>query len=155
MQFHITFVYGAPEIPRRKTVWQLLTDLYSTREDQPWFLTGDFNEIMDNKNREGKKDQKAPLPSSDHSSQLVTSLISNTVGTFSREGEGDIHTWFTVVWIDTLLIAHGLISSRTVAHTTYNSKVQTIDLSTHLSTLRRRNLQDLSDMIGECKTMRR
>lgn len=55
--FHSTFVYGAPEIPNRQAVWQLLTNLQSTREDQPWFLTGDFNEILDNTEKSGGRER--------------------------------------------------------------------------------------------------
>lgn len=50
--FFSTFVYGAPEIPNRHAVWEHLTDISETR-DTPWFLTGDFNEIIDNSEKLG------------------------------------------------------------------------------------------------------
>ena len=53
--FHSTFVYGAPEIVKHQEVWQLLTDISETRNDKPWFLTGDFNEIVNNSEKTGGK----------------------------------------------------------------------------------------------------
>ena len=50
--FHATFVYGAPGIAKRQAVWNLLSDIASTRST-PWFLTGDFNEIIDNSEKAG------------------------------------------------------------------------------------------------------
>ncbi|CAF1767070.1 unnamed protein product, partial [Brassica napus] len=43
--FYCTFVYGAPEVANRKGVWNALSDL-STSRTGAWFLTGDFNEII-------------------------------------------------------------------------------------------------------------
>ena len=51
-KFHATFVYGAPEVPQRQAVWDQLSSLALTR-DSPWFLTGDFNEIIDNSEKSG------------------------------------------------------------------------------------------------------
>ena len=45
--FNGTFVYGAPEIPKKLEVWEKLSELSAERRN-PWFLTGDFNEITDN-----------------------------------------------------------------------------------------------------------
>lgn len=53
--FHSTFVYGALEIAKRQEVWKLLTDISETRNDKPWFLMGDFNEIVDNSEKTGGK----------------------------------------------------------------------------------------------------
>ena len=50
--FYGTFVYGAPEIPNRNEIWNQLTDVALSRIS-PWFLTGDFNEIVDNSEKEG------------------------------------------------------------------------------------------------------
>lgn len=50
--FYATFVYGAPEVPNRQAVWDQLSVLALTR-DSPWFLTGDFNEIIDNSKKSG------------------------------------------------------------------------------------------------------
>lgn len=50
--FYATFVYGHPERTKRQAVWNQLTDQASGR-DSPWFLTGDFNEIIDNSEKSG------------------------------------------------------------------------------------------------------
>lgn len=42
-----TFVYGAPDQSQKKTVWNNLSTLASSC-DVPWFLIGDFNNILDN-----------------------------------------------------------------------------------------------------------
>ena len=51
-KFYATFTYGAPEHQNRRAVLQRLTDL-SMNRDSPWFLTGDFNDIVDNSEKEG------------------------------------------------------------------------------------------------------
>ncbi|XP_024014912.1 uncharacterized protein LOC112088843 [Eutrema salsugineum] len=43
----ITLVHGDPERSKRKAVWDSIISLSSLRE-APWFLTGDFNDILDN-----------------------------------------------------------------------------------------------------------
>lgn len=55
-KFFSTFVYGAPEVPRRQEIWNQLTDIGDLRAE-PWFLTGDFNEIIDNSEKTGGKDR--------------------------------------------------------------------------------------------------
>ncbi|XP_023640809.1 uncharacterized protein LOC111831200 [Capsella rubella] len=50
--FFATFVYGDPEKSNRKLVWQILTGL-ATAPNSPWYLTGDFIEIIDNSEKEG------------------------------------------------------------------------------------------------------
>lgn len=50
--FHVTFVYGEPDIPRRQAVWDSITDL-GTDRSTPWLLSGDFNEIIDNSEKTG------------------------------------------------------------------------------------------------------
>lgn len=50
--FYASFVYGDPDRPKRKEVWKKITDLAQSR-DLPWFLTGDFNEILDNTEKQG------------------------------------------------------------------------------------------------------
>lgn len=54
--FFSTFVYGAPEAPKRQDVWDQLTYLASVRSD-PWFLIGDFNEILDNSKKSRGRDR--------------------------------------------------------------------------------------------------
>lgn len=50
--FQATFVYGAPEHSKRQEVWNQVTNLASAA-DEPWFLTGDFNDIIDNGEKSG------------------------------------------------------------------------------------------------------
>ncbi|CAA7012943.1 unnamed protein product [Microthlaspi erraticum] len=50
--FFSTFVYGDPDRGTRKRMWEYLTDLAIIR-DSPWFLTGDFNDLIDNSEKEG------------------------------------------------------------------------------------------------------
>ncbi|CAA7061572.1 unnamed protein product [Microthlaspi erraticum] len=50
--FMATFVYGEPEKSNRKEVWQEIQRKTTNRET-PWFLTGDFNEILDNSEKVG------------------------------------------------------------------------------------------------------
>ena len=49
---YITFVYGAPAAENRAAFWAKLNDVGANRED-PWMLTGDFNEILDNSEKVG------------------------------------------------------------------------------------------------------
>ncbi|CAA7058134.1 unnamed protein product [Microthlaspi erraticum] len=46
------FVYGEPDHTKRKAVWEDLTTRNSAR-DLPWFLTGDFNDILDHDEKTG------------------------------------------------------------------------------------------------------
>ncbi|CAA7058840.1 unnamed protein product [Microthlaspi erraticum] len=50
--FYATFVYGDPDRATRKRMWKHLNTLNQIRE-APWFLTGDFNDIIDNSEKEG------------------------------------------------------------------------------------------------------
>ncbi|CAA7062291.1 unnamed protein product [Microthlaspi erraticum] len=50
--FYSTFVYGDPERATRKQVWDQLIGLAQVRDD-PWFLSGDFNDIINNSEKEG------------------------------------------------------------------------------------------------------
>lgn len=54
--FFRTFVYGAPEVANRQAVWDALSSLASSRSDA-WFLTGDFNEILNNSEKSGGKER--------------------------------------------------------------------------------------------------
>lgn len=54
--FNGTFVYGAPDIPSRREVWNNLEDLALSR-DSVWFLIGDFNEFTDNSEKSGGVDR--------------------------------------------------------------------------------------------------
>ena len=48
----MTFVYGDPVLERRDQVWKRLTR-FSTTQNGPWFMIGDFNEITDHSEKEG------------------------------------------------------------------------------------------------------
>ncbi|CAA7045733.1 unnamed protein product [Microthlaspi erraticum] len=50
--FMATFVYGEPEKANRKEMWNTLMAKTEGRE-LPWFLTRDFNEILDNSEKVG------------------------------------------------------------------------------------------------------
>ena len=56
ISFHATFVYGEPEVSKRLQVWNEISNLHSTNGG-PWFLTGDFNEIIDNSEKSGGPDR--------------------------------------------------------------------------------------------------
>lgn len=51
-QSHINFTYGALQVENRAEVWAKISAIGSSR-DTPWLLTGDFNEILDNEEKEG------------------------------------------------------------------------------------------------------
>lgn len=49
---HASFVYGAPDRTSRKLVWDLLSFKHVDPE-KPWLLIGDFNDLIDNSEKEG------------------------------------------------------------------------------------------------------
>ncbi|CAL9224796.1 unnamed protein product [Arabidopsis halleri] len=50
--FFATFVYGEPERSKRRAIWDQLTSQGKNREE-PWFLSGDFNDIIDASEKQG------------------------------------------------------------------------------------------------------
>lgn len=50
--FVATFVYGEPDHTKRRDVWNEIINLAFSREE-PWFLTGDFNDILENCEKTG------------------------------------------------------------------------------------------------------
>lgn len=50
--FKTTFVYGEPDHTKRQEVWKEISNLKDST-GSPWFLTGDFNEIVDNREKSG------------------------------------------------------------------------------------------------------
>lgn len=50
--FFASFVYGDPDKTKRKGIWDQLCTLANSRESS-WFLTGDFNEILNNSEKQG------------------------------------------------------------------------------------------------------
>ena len=50
--FHASFIYGEPEVCNRQATWECLSQTFDNRAT-PWFLTGDVNEIIENKENSG------------------------------------------------------------------------------------------------------
>lgn len=50
--FHFTFVYGEPVLENRLQLWTTLSTLWSDRNSS-WILSGDFNEIVYNREKQG------------------------------------------------------------------------------------------------------
>ena len=50
--FFVTFVYGAPRQEERDAFWERLMIL-SAQWDEAWLLTSDFNDLLDNSEKEG------------------------------------------------------------------------------------------------------
>lgn len=48
----VSFVYGAPAVENRTTFWENVSRIGEGR-DLPWLLSGDFNEILNNSEKEG------------------------------------------------------------------------------------------------------
>lgn len=48
----ITFVYGEPDQTKRREIWSNLNKIGISR-DASWLLIGDFNEILDNSEKQG------------------------------------------------------------------------------------------------------
>jgi len=59
----ITFVYGDPVVQYRELVWERLTRIGIVRSE-PWFMIGDFNEIIGNHEKRGgkKRSESSFLP---------------------------------------------------------------------------------------------
>lgn len=51
-KFHATFIYGDTDIGKRREMWSYLIELATVR-DTPWFLSGDFNDIINNEEKKG------------------------------------------------------------------------------------------------------
>ena len=54
LSYHTTFVYGEPDHTKRLEVWNEISKL---NKSGPWFLTGDFNELIDNSEKCGGPDR--------------------------------------------------------------------------------------------------
>ncbi|CAA7035949.1 unnamed protein product [Microthlaspi erraticum] len=50
--FKTTFVYGEPDHSKRRKIWEAITENHIDKE-VPWFLTGDFNDILDHDEKSG------------------------------------------------------------------------------------------------------
>lgn len=50
--FFVSYIYGAPNREDRPRFWQLMTDIRLGRTE-PWLLTGDFNDLLDNTEKVG------------------------------------------------------------------------------------------------------
>ncbi|KAL7129244.1 hypothetical protein ABFS83_13G052300 [Erythranthe nasuta] len=51
-KWRFTGIYGCPDSNRRSVTWQLLRSLQS-QSYLPWLVGGDFNEILDNSEKQG------------------------------------------------------------------------------------------------------
>jgi len=54
--FYSTFLYGEPDRTKRLQIWNALQELSSSREG-PWFITGDFNDIVNSAEKSGGPDR--------------------------------------------------------------------------------------------------
>lgn len=52
VSFQASFIYGEPDHTKRREVWDAISNLNMSTEE-PWFLTRDFNEIVDNSEKSG------------------------------------------------------------------------------------------------------
>ncbi|KAL0437568.1 UNVERIFIED_CONTAM: hypothetical protein Sradi_0464700 [Sesamum radiatum] len=50
--WRFTHIYGDPDVMKRKHTWSLISTLRK-QSQRPWFCIGDFNEILDHKEKEG------------------------------------------------------------------------------------------------------
>lgn len=50
--FYASFVYGDTDRLKRRALWDHLLELNTTRES-PWFLIGDFNDLINNEEKDG------------------------------------------------------------------------------------------------------
>ena len=50
--FFGSFIHGEPDVSKRRYVWDQILSISANR-DHPWFLTGDFNEIINNSEKDG------------------------------------------------------------------------------------------------------
>lgn len=51
-KFYASFVYGNTDKTERKKLWEHLISVNDSRES-PWFLTGDFNDLLNNTEKSG------------------------------------------------------------------------------------------------------
>lgn len=49
---YVSFIYGAPEVGNRSYFWDTVSQI-GRGSDVPWLLTGDFNDILNNKEKMG------------------------------------------------------------------------------------------------------
>ena len=54
--FFASFVYGNNDKKERKLFWEQMVSLMNAR-DSPWFITGDFNDILSNSEKDGGPDR--------------------------------------------------------------------------------------------------
>ena len=48
-----SFIYADTGIPKRRSLWECLIECNAER-DAPWFITGDFNDLLNNTEKVGK-----------------------------------------------------------------------------------------------------
>jgi len=67
--FNLSFVYGHPNPSHRNNLWERLERLAVNRNGQPWFILGDFNELLGNHEKIGGRIR--PEASFRHLRQMV------------------------------------------------------------------------------------
>ena len=50
---NLSFVYGHPNPSHRNNLWERLERLANNKNGQPWFILGDFNELLGNHEKKG------------------------------------------------------------------------------------------------------
>jgi len=84
-RFFITFVYGDPVVQYRELVWERLTRIGLTRSE-PWFMIGEFNEIVGNHEKKGGKSRS-------ESSFLPFQCMIENCGMIEIPSHGNLFSW--------------------------------------------------------------
>ena len=108
ISFHATFVYGEPDHTKRQAVWNELTNLQTT-QGEPWLLTGDFNEIIDNNEKCGGPDRAEGTFCAFRTFLSNNDLfdLKHSGSYLSWRGKRHTHTWFSVDSTGRSAIANG------------------------------------------------
>ena len=90
--FNCTFTYGAPNMRKRQEVWDSLAAISSSRPG-PWFLTGDFNEMIENSEKSGGTDrsENSFVPFRSFLSQCDLFDVQHTGNFLSWRGKRETH----------------------------------------------------------------
>ena len=83
--FYASFVYASTDRPKRNQLWESLIGIDEAR-DAPWFVTGDFNDILNNEEKTGGPDR------AEGSSSDLRSFFSET-DLYDLHHSGDPLSW--------------------------------------------------------------
>jgi len=154
-QFFATFVYGEPDRSKRKVIWDLLTVQGSNRED-PWFLTGDFNDIIDASEKQGGPIRhEGTFVDLEASWQSVISMIYAIQETSSLGGGRDMIMLFIVDWIVLCQMVHGLNHTQLVDASTSALKDLITDHFSLTLIYQKKERRKSLDMIDGLKTVKK